>query len=157
MPHNVAHMEEYMAKLLVADDEQSVRDTLAYFLRQAGYEVVTAENGTRALEIFNAEPFDGALIDLLMPGVDGLSVCKAIREKSAAAGRDFPVWIVTGARSHEAVNAATQYGVRAFVAKPFDWLEFRGMLEREFNPGSSPPAGAVNPTPATEATGESTP
>jgi CheY-like chemotaxis protein len=150
-------MEKHMPKLLVADDEQSVRDTLAYFLRQSGYEVVAAENGTRALELFDAEPFDGALIDLLMPGIDGLSVCKAIREKSAAAGRDFPVWIVTGARSHEAVQAASQHGVRAFVAKPFEWLEFQAMLEREFNrgPASPPTTPAAAPAPSDETPGDS--
>ena len=111
------------------------------------------ENGLRALELFAAEPFDGALIDLLMPGVDGLKVCKTIRETSAAAGRDFPVWIVTGARTHEAVAVATQYGVRAFVAKPFDWLEFRAMLEREFShPAVVPPAAA--PAPASDTPNE---
>jgi two-component system response regulator RegX3 len=151
---NLLQIVEYMAKLLVADDEQSVRDTLAYFLRQSGYEVVTAENGTRALELFNTEPFDGALVDLLMPGLDGLAVCKAIREKSAAAGRDFPVWIVTGARSHEAANAAAQHGVRALIGKPFDWMEFRSMLEREFNRDNGPaPTAPADPAPAGGTTG----
>jgi DNA-binding response OmpR family regulator len=79
-----------------------------------------------------------------MPGVDGLQVCRSLREKALAAGHDFPVWIVTGARSREAELAAIQAGARAMIGKPFEWAEFQAMLEREFAPR---PAGTPPPPP----------
>lgn len=121
-----------MRKLLVIDDEKSVRDTLQILLTHFGYEITVAENGPRGIELFGTAPFDGAVVDLHMPAMNGLEVCRVLREKAGGAIRDFPVWIITGARTREAADSAAQVGARTMLSKPFAWDEFRAMLDREF-------------------------
>jgi CheY-like chemotaxis protein len=121
-----------MRRLLVIDDDESVRHVLTLILRQWNYDVVTAEHGMTGIDVFNREHFDGVLVDLLMPGLNGLEVCRTLREQLAVSGRDVPIWIITGTRTHEAELAAAKLGVRAVIEKPIDWSEFRTILDHEF-------------------------
>ena len=77
-----------MKKILVAEDENAIRDIIAINLMRAGYEVVQASDGRQALKLFNISPgsFDVVLLDIMMPILDGVSVCKAIREANANTG-----------------------------------------------------------------------
>ncbi len=72
--------------ILVVDDEQDIVDLISYNLSKEGYRVVTASNGTQAVERSVAEKPDLVVLDIMMPGMDGFEVCRAIRENPATAG-----------------------------------------------------------------------
>ena len=122
-PHNA---------ILVVDDEGTVRNLLARVLRLKGFEVVTATNGDDALEKARHRTFDGFLIDLYMPGLGGLDLCRALRAE--AAYRRTPVLCMTAADETEHVNAAFAAGADDFVTKPVNLTvldaRLRGQLER---------------------------
>ena len=80
-----------MMKILVVDDEQPIRETLEMFLREKGYEVVTSEEGGKALEIVQRERPDIVILDIRLPGMDGLEVLQRIREKTEG----IPVIMIT--------------------------------------------------------------
>src|SRR5258708_133546 len=71
-----------MRTILVVDDETNLRHTLAYALRQEGYEAVTAEDGQAALEAFNASAPELVVLDVMLPKIDGLEGCRRIRPHS---------------------------------------------------------------------------
>lgn len=78
-----------MKRILVAEDEQTIREFVVINLKRAGYEVVEAENGDQALELYERENgmFDVAILDIMMPGQhDGLAVCRELRQKSGSIG-----------------------------------------------------------------------
>lgn len=103
-----------MKRLLVADDETEMRELLYNFLTDAGYEVVLAEDGLMAWEIFESQNFDLVLLDIMMPKIDGYGVCELIRKKS-----DVPVVFLTALDGEE--QQLMGYDSRAddYVTKPF--------------------------------------
>lgn len=106
--------------LLVIDDNKSVRDTLAFLLGERGFGAVLAESGSQALELAGQSPIDGALIDIYMPGMNGLATCRELRARAAAAGRQLPVWMMTGARTTQLAEAAREAGALGLLGKPFN-------------------------------------
>src|SRR5699024_8822726 len=78
----------FMKRILVAEDEDVIRDFVVINLRRSGYEVVDVPNGDEALRVFdeNGGDFDICLLDIMMPGKDGFTVCKEIRKRSATVG-----------------------------------------------------------------------
>lgn len=104
--------------LLIADDQPSVLVTLEYVL--AGeYSVLRAQNGRQALSLAQAQPVDGALVDLHMPGLSGVETCRQLRALATQTGRSWPVWLMSAALSSEARRVALEAGVYGFIAKPF--------------------------------------
>jgi DNA-binding response OmpR family regulator len=105
-----------MEKILIADDEQKIRHLVGDFLKKYGYDVVEAEDGDQAYELFQANRNDINLIilDIMMPGLNGWEVCRKVREIS-----DVPVILLT-ARSEE-FDMLTGYenGADDYVTKPF--------------------------------------
>jgi DNA-binding response OmpR family regulator len=105
-----------MEKILIADDEQKIRKLVGDFLKKSGYDVVEAEDGDQAYELFQANRNDINLIilDIMMPGLNGWEVCRKVREIS-----DVPV-ILLSARSEE-FDMLTGYenGADDYVTKPF--------------------------------------
>jgi DNA-binding response OmpR family regulator len=105
-----------MEKILIADDEQKIRKLVGDFLKKSGYDVVEAEDGDQAYELFQANRNDINLIilDIMMPGLNGWEVCRKVREIS-----DVPV-ILLSARSEE-FDMLTGYenGADDYVSKPF--------------------------------------
>ncbi len=77
-------------KILLVDDEPTLLDTLALNLRASGYDVVTASDGAAALEVARAESPDLIVLDLMMPELDGLTVCRTLRQVS-----DTPILVLT--------------------------------------------------------------
>ena len=77
-----------MKKILLAEDEETIREFIVINLKRAGYDVVEADNGETALEAFksDSEQFDIAVLDIMMPKLDGLTVCKEIRSLSNTVG-----------------------------------------------------------------------
>jgi two-component system response regulator PilR (NtrC family) len=108
-------------RVLVVDDEQSMRDLLAIMLRQAGYEVSVADGGETAIERLKIESFDLVVTDLRMRKVDGLTVLKAAKELSPRT----VVLVVTAYASTETAVEAMKLGAYDYVTKPFKLDELK--------------------------------
>ena len=102
-------------RVLVADDEASVRDLLSKTLALAEYDVDLAADGRTALERLRIIPYDLLITDLRMPGVDGLSVIREARRLKA----DIPVIIITGFSTEASAIEAVNLGVAGYLTKPF--------------------------------------
>jgi len=102
-------------RVLVVDDEQSMRDLLTIMLRQAGYDVSVADGGEAAIERLKAESFDLVLTDLRMRKVDGLAVLKAAKEHAPRT----VVLVVTAYASTETAVEAMKLGAYDYITKPF--------------------------------------
>jgi two-component system nitrogen regulation response regulator GlnG len=114
------------ARILVADDEDSLRWVLEKGLRQAGYEVSAVKDGTSAVRAFEAEPFDVVFLDIRMPGVDGLTALGRLREIRA----DACVVVMTAHGTMDTAIQAMQRGAYDYLAKPFDLDEVLLLTER---------------------------
>jgi DNA-binding NtrC family response regulator len=106
-----------MAKILVIDDEQGIRDLLDTLLRRKGYDVdvVDAESGQKGLDLFRQEHPDIIVLDLKMPGMDGLTVLQEIHRLDPRQ----PVIILTGAGTAETEQQVRAMGVTEYVEKEF--------------------------------------
>jgi DNA-binding response OmpR family regulator len=106
-------------KILVVDDEQEIRNLLDHFLKDQGYEVVLASDGNQALKLAAEENPQVIILDIKMPGLDGLEVCKLLKDKEQT--RLIPIIVITGFEDNkiEALNR----GADDFVNKPFDMAE----------------------------------
>ncbi len=104
--------------LLVVDDDLQSRQTLHYFLNQHDFDVTEATNGTEALELLKGDRFDLVLLDVEMPGLDGLQVLRQVREMHPAA--ELPVMMATVQDHGSAVVEALKAGANDYVTKPFD-------------------------------------
>ena len=106
-----------MRRILVAEDEDAIRDFIVINLKRNGYDVFDAPNGKIAYEMFEADPtgFDVAILDIMMPEMDGFTLCKKIREKSSSIGI-----IMLSAKTQEMdkVNGL-MLGADDYVTKPF--------------------------------------
>jgi DNA-binding response OmpR family regulator len=101
-------------RILVVDDEQSIRTIVEYALRDAGFEVLSAARGDDALALVRRDPPDLVVLDLMLPGMDGLEVCRRIR-----AERSVPI-IILSARGEELDKVlGLELGADDYVTKPF--------------------------------------
>ncbi len=118
-------------KILVVDDDPSIREILATQLARLGYEVVLAADGEEAVDGFKKEAPDAILMDLMMPRLDGLGACQKIRaiEKKAGAGKRVPVLFLTARDSTHDKTSAALSGGDEFVPKPVSLQELRERLE----------------------------
>ncbi|MBI2901758.1 MAG: response regulator [Planctomycetes bacterium] len=105
------------SRVLVADDNQSIRKILCLFLQNAGYETVEARNGREALDGVKNERADLVILDDMMPLVDGYTVCRSLKEDPAT--RDVPIIICTARNKKEDLIAAIRAGAEDFIIKPF--------------------------------------
>ncbi|MBU6483003.1 MAG: response regulator [Nitrospirae bacterium] len=115
-----------MAKILVIDDEQGIRDLLDTLLCRKGYDVVVAENGQKGLQLFRRERPDVIVIDLKMPGMDGLTVLRQVRSLNPSQ----PVIILTGAGTPETEQQVRALGVTEYVEKEFSLHRLGDSLKR---------------------------
>jgi DNA-binding response OmpR family regulator len=106
------------------DDEQSIQTLLSYPLRKEGYQVVQATDGRQALERFEEQPFDLVVLDLMLPKVDGLEVCRQLRGRSSV-----PIIMLT-ARSDEIDKVVgLELGADDYITKPFSLREFSSRIK----------------------------
>ncbi len=103
------------ARVLVAEDDEGVRDALDRALRFEGYEVALAADGARALELAGEHPPDLYLLDVQMPHVDGLSVCRTLRHR----GDRTPILILTARHEVSDRVAGLDAGADDYLLKPF--------------------------------------
>ena len=139
-----------MKKLLVCEDESAIREFEVITLRRAGYEVVDTSCGEDAIKAFNAAPndFSVVLLDIMMPGIDGFTVCKKIREKNSRVGI-----IMLSAKTQEMdkVNGL-MLGADDYVTKPFSPRELAARVDaicRRISAGNDAPSDILKSGPFT--------
>jgi DNA-binding response OmpR family regulator len=103
-----------MAKVLVVDDDHTVREVVVSYLRASRYDVVEAADGETALKEMRADPADLVVLDLMLPGIDGLEVCQRLRQTS-----DVPVIMLTALGSETDRVVGLERGADDYVTKPF--------------------------------------
>lgn len=101
-------------KVLVVEDDLALSDVLSFTLRRAGFEVVTAYDGMAALEVYAAELPDLLVLDLNLPRLDGLGVCRRVRAES-----EVPIIILSVRDGDEAVVRGLEMGADDYIVKPF--------------------------------------
>jgi len=114
-PQRAAQPASGRPRILVVDDEASIRDLLSKTLALAEYDVDLAPDGRTALERLRVIPYDLLITDLKMPGVDGLTVIREARRLKA----DLPVLIITGYSTEASAIEAVNLGVSGYLTKPF--------------------------------------
>src|SRR5699024_1741777 len=122
--------QTFEAKLLVVDDEPNIRELLSTSLRFAGFDVIAAANGREALEAAETQNPDLAVLDVMLPDMDGFTVTRKLR----ATGRHFPVVFLTAGDETEDKVTGLTVGGDDFVTKPFSLDEvvarIRAVLRR---------------------------
>ena len=118
-----------MTKILVVDDEENIAQTLKYNLVREGYEVSLAGDGRLALEVFRREKADLVILDLMLPGMNGLDVCRALRQSSTV-----PILMLTAKEEEVDKILGLELGADDYMTKPFNLRELiarvRAMLRR---------------------------
>lgn len=118
------------ARILLVDDEQSVQTLLSYPLRKEGYEVVQASDGREALDRFEEQPCDLVVLDVMLPRLDGLEVCRRLRARSSV-----PI-IMLSAKSEEIDKVVgLELGADDYITKPFSLAEFRSRVKAALRRG----------------------
>jgi DNA-binding response OmpR family regulator len=117
-------MLEHTARILLVDDEQSIQTLLSYPLRKDGYEVVQASDGQAALTRFGEQSFDLVVLDLMLPKLDGLEVCRRLRARSAV-----PIIMLTAKSEEFDKVLGLELGADDYITKPFSLREFRSRVK----------------------------
>lgn len=127
-------------KILVVDDEAVLIETIAYNLEQAGYQVITAADGASALEAAQREVPDLIILDIMLPEMDGLEVCRQLRRESSSA--TTPIMMLTAKDEEIDKVVGLEVGADDYVTKPFGRRELlarvRALLRRaEYTPATT--------------------
>jgi two-component system response regulator RegX3 len=113
-----------MTRILVVEDEVSFSDPLSYLLRKEGYEVAVAETGPDALDDFDRAGADLVLLDLMLPGLSGTEVCRALRQRSSV-----PVIMLTAKDSEIDKVVGLEIGADDYVTKPYSSRELLARIK----------------------------
>jgi DNA-binding response OmpR family regulator len=126
------------ARILLVDDEQSIQTLLSYPLRKDGYHVTSAIDGGEALQRFEEGRFDLVILDVMLPRLDGVEVCRQLRSRS-----QVPIIMLTAKGSETDKVAGLEVGADDYITKPFSMREFRSRVKaalRRSRMGAEPPA-----------------
>jgi DNA-binding response OmpR family regulator len=104
-------------RILLVDDEPRLLHVVGLYLSMEGFEVRQAQDGTEALSILDTEEFDLAILDVMMPGVDGIEVCRSIRAHPQT--QSMPVLVFTSLSADADVERARLAGANHLITKPF--------------------------------------
>jgi CheY-like chemotaxis protein len=124
-----------MATILVADDDVDVRTLVVLKLESTGHTVVAVENGLEAVDTCGSLKPDLVVLDMMMPGMNGLQACQAIRADPAVA--DTPVILLTARAQAADVDAGLAAGVDAYVTKPFSPRELASRVDALLDRGGT--------------------
>jgi len=122
-----------MTRILVVEDEEAFSDPLSYLLRKEGYEVAVAETGPAALEDFDRAGADLVLLDLMLPGLSGVDVCRALRRRSSV-----PVIMLTAKDSEIDKVVGLEIGADDYVTKPYSSRELLARIKAVLRRGQEP-------------------
>jgi DNA-binding response OmpR family regulator len=117
-------MAESSARILLVDDEQAVQTLLTYPLRKDGYEVVPAHDGREALDLFSTGRFDLVVLDIMLPKLDGIEVCRRLRSRS-----QVPIIMLTAKDDEIDKVIGLEMGADDYITKPFSVREFRSRVK----------------------------
>ncbi len=117
-------MLEHTPRILLVDDEQSIQTLLSFPLRRDGYEVVQATDGREALARFGEGAFDLVVLDVMMPRMDGLEVCRRLRARSSV-----PIIMLTAKAEEIDKVLGLELGADDYITKPFSLREFRSRVK----------------------------
>jgi DNA-binding response OmpR family regulator len=117
-------MAERSPRILLVDDEQSIQTLLSYPLQKDGYDVVCASDGREALARFGESTFDLVVLDVMMPRLDGLEVCRRLRAKSTV-----PIIMLTARAEEVDKVVGLELGADDYITKPFSMREFRSRVK----------------------------
>src|SRR6202030_1739767 len=131
-------------KILVVDDEAVLVETIAYNLEQAGYAVVTAADGASALEAAQREKPDLIILDLMLPEMDGLEVCRQLRREGNTA--TTPIMMLTAKSEEIDKVVGLEVGADDYVTKPFGRRELLARVRALLRRADYAPANAEYPT-----------
>lgn len=124
-------------RILVADDDPDILRLLKRRLRHRGYDVVTATDGSAALEVAISLRLDAVVLDWVMPGMEGDKVCEALRDRDDT--RDLPIVLLTAKAADADLEQGTAAGASAYLVKPFmiDELDrtLRELIDVRRHPG----------------------
>jgi len=135
-----------VTRILVVEDEESFSDALGYMLRKEGFEVAMATTGPDGVAEFDRAGADLVLLDLMLPGLSGLEVCRQLRQRS-----DVPVIMLTAKDAEVDKVVGLEIGADDYVTKPFSARELvariRAVLRRHGNDGEEPSSAVLQSGP----------
>jgi DNA-binding response OmpR family regulator len=106
-----------MAKILIAEDDQDIRELVVLTLQFHGFDVVAAEDGAVAVERAAAEPFDLILLDVRMPRMTGYDACRRLKEMEST--RDIPIIFLSAKGQEAEIQTGIDAGAEQYILKPF--------------------------------------
>src|SRR5438445_7393955 len=110
------------SRVLVVEDEEAIRELVCFHLDLAGYECTTATDGKTALQLASDQPFDVVVLDVVLPALDGVTLCQAIRRSGP--NREVPIMMLTARREEADKVVGLESGADDYVTKPFSIREF---------------------------------
>ncbi len=113
--------EEKKQKILVVDDEEHILELIQFNLEKEGYEVVLCDNGEESITIIKEDTIDLVVLDLMLPGIDGIDVCKRIRKVDRL--KDLPIIMLTAKGKEEDRILGLELGADDYITKPFSVKE----------------------------------
>jgi two-component system, OmpR family, response regulator len=122
-------------RILLVDDERSIQTLLSYPLRKDGYHVTSATDGREALQRFDEARFDLVILDLMLPQLDGVEVCRELRSRS-----QVPIIMLTAKGSETDKVAGLEVGADDYITKPFSMREFRSRVKAALRRSRMAPA-----------------
>lgn len=128
-----------MSRILVVDDEPSIVDVLTYNLTKAGYQTLVARDGEQALKLARAEHPDLVILDLMLPGIDGLEVCRAIRKEN-----DLPIIMLTAKDEEIDRVVGLEMGADDYVVKPFSVRELMARVKTVLRRTQTKPTDSIS-------------
>jgi DNA-binding response OmpR family regulator len=135
-------MARGQARILLVDDEQAVQTLLTYPLRKEGYDVVGATDGQEALDRFAEQRFDLVVLDIMLPKLDGIEVCRRMRTRS-----QVPIIMLTAKGDEIDKVVGLEMGADDYITKPFSVREFRSRVKAALRRGDMAGRGPVGEEP----------
>ena len=129
--------------ILVVEDDATLRETLVYNLRAEGYTVLTASDGVQAIDIARRQPLALVLLDLMLPRMDGLEVCRRLRARPETA--QTPILMLTARNEETDKVVGLEIGADDYVTKPFSWNELRARVRAALRRSEQTQAVATSP------------
>ena len=118
-----------MKKILIVDDQKGIRLLLNEVFSREGYKVFQAANGVEALNIVDSNEINCVMLDMKIPGMNGIEILKRIREKK----HQMPVIMMTAFEEEEILSEASQLGMTKYFRKPFNILDVRDEVNALLN------------------------